>query len=194
MPTPAQTLVPTPAAHGGVDIDPDAGVPFPEDAGYLAMDFDARGHTVFARGSRTTTDVLAVGEPGPTSPVQPATTYTLPLPVTKPLTRVDDFLCLPDIFSGANNGCWLAPASQSRPLLRGGDRRGGDVPPARAPRRTSGSPIRGAAAGAHGAPRTYLSPNDAPNCGPAWSLLAPGDFLALQPRTSTPSAPASRRP
>src|SRR5262249_28176632 len=53
----------------GVVIDPDAGIPFPEDAGYLAMDFDGRGNTVFARGSRTSTDVLAVGEPGPGSPV-----------------------------------------------------------------------------------------------------------------------------
>ena len=179
-----------PPDDAGVVIDPDAGIPFPDDAGYLAMDFDARGHTVFARGSRTSTDVLAVGEPGPGSPVSPAMVYTLPFPVTKPLTRVDDLLCLPDIFSGTNNGCWLAPATESVLCF---------TPPTGVIGLTTGTsstqdlgqPNLGGTAGAHGAARTYLAPNDAPNCGPAWSFLAPGDFMALQQRTSTPFGPCT---
>jgi len=174
----------------GVVIDPDAGIPFPEDAGYLAMDFDGRGNTVFARGSRTSTDVLAVGEPGPGSPVSPAMVYTLPFPVTKPLSRVDDLLCLPDIFSGTSNGCWLAPATESVLCF---------TPPTGVIGLTTGTsstqdlgqPSPGGTAGAHGSPRTYLAPNDAPTCGPAWSFLAPGNFLALQPRTSTPFGPCA---
>src|SRR5262249_18976633 len=174
---------------GGV-IDPDAGIPFPDDAGYLAMDFDTRGNTAFARGSRTSTDVLAVGEPGPGSPVSPAMVYTLPFAVTKPLSRVDDLLCLPDIFSGTNTGCWLAPTTESVLCF---------TPPTGVIGLTTGTsstqdlgqPSLGGTAGAHGSPRTYLAPNDAPTCGPAWSFLAPGNFLAVQPRTSTPFGPCT---
>ena len=173
---------------GGVDIDPDAGVPFPEDAGYLAMDFDGRGHTVFALGARTTTDVLAVGEPGPTSPIQPAANYTLPFPLTKPLARVDDLLCLPDIFTGSNGGCWFAPTSQNL-LCFAAATASISLTTGNSPTQDLGQPNLGGTAGAHGAPRTYLSPNDAANCGPAWSFLGPANFFALQSRFGSPFGP-----
>jgi hypothetical protein len=175
----------TTSPDGGTTIDPDAGQPFPDDAGYLAMDFDARGHTVFGRSSQTGTDVLAVGEPGPTSPVMPAANYALPFPLSKPLSRVDDLLCLPDLFTGNNDGCWFAPATQNLLCFAPGTA-SISLTTASSPTQDLGQPNAGETAGAHGAPRTYLSPNDVPNCGPAWAFLAPSNFFNLQSRFGTP--------
>ena len=170
---------------GGTTIDPDAGQPFPDDAGYLAQDFDGRGHTVFARPSGNGTDVLAVGEPGPSSPVMPAANYTLPFALVRPLSRVDDQLCLPDLFTGTQDGCWFAPATQNLLCFAPGAATL-SLTTASSPSQDLGQPNLGGTAGAHGAPRTYLSPNDAANCGPAWALLAPSNFFALQPRSGSP--------
>jgi len=126
-----------------------------------------------------------VGEPGPTSPVMPAAAYSLPFPLSKPMSRVDDQLCLPDLFTGNNDGCWFAPATQNLLCFAPGSATT-SLTTASSPTQDLGQPDPGGTAGAHGAPRTYLSPNDVPNCGPAWAFLAPANFFTLQSRFGPP--------
>ena len=100
---------------------PDGGtIPFPQDAGFVAADFDGHGNVLFTRPiPNVGSDVIALGEPinGP----RPATGFSVPFfldsmrpdgGVTGPiLTRMDDLVCIPDIVNGTPNGCFGAPAT-----------------------------------------------------------------------------------
>jgi hypothetical protein len=168
---------------GGV-LDADAGVPFPGDAGYLAVDFDARGHALFARPSQTQrgTDIVAVGEPEPNSVFRPGAAYSVVYTFSKPLTRVEDLLCLPDpTISG--NGCQVS--SQAVGCFSVAD--GSTFSASGSSALTLGPPVAGTTAGAHGSQRTYLAPNDEPTrCGQAWTVFGlPTNLFFAQPRVGT---------
>ncbi|MGZ6071264.1 MAG: hypothetical protein ACXWK8_08595, partial [Myxococcaceae bacterium] len=105
--------------QGAIGI-PDGGtIPFPQDAGFVAADFDARGNVLFTRTQGTGSDVIALGEPlhGP----RPATGYSVPFLLDSlqadgsvtgpPLTRLDDLVCPPDALTGAQNGCYFGAAT-----------------------------------------------------------------------------------
>ena len=175
---------------------PDGGtIPFPQDGGFVACDFDGHGNVLFTRPNPSqggSSDVIALGEPinGP----RPATGYSVPFvldtlqsdgTVTGPvLTRMDDLVCIPDALTGAFNGCYGAPAthtveclqaSTGKRFLDPGDNTGN-------PGLALAPPTPGQTAAAFGAVRTYLSPNDVGSfCGPAWSFFAfPGDSFVPQ--------------
>ena len=109
---------------------PDGGtIPFPQDGGFVACDFDGHGNVLFTRpnpSQRGSSDVIALGEPinGP----RPATGYSVPFAldtlqsdgtVTGPvLTRMDDLVCIPDTLTGAFNGCYGAPATHTVECLQ----------------------------------------------------------------------------
>ena len=175
----------------------DAGVPFPADAGYFATHFDGRGRVLFARPNalQQGTDILALGEPAGSGLLRAGAAYTIPvfglvqqLPdggvQGEALTRTDDLLCLPDVFTGSLDGCaYPAPvATQTVSCL--------SLPEGTFTSGTGSSsslplapPNPGGTAGAHGSPRTYLSPNDiGPFCGPAWAFFAlPSNLFVPQP-------------
>jgi hypothetical protein len=177
---------------------PDGGtIPFPQDAGFVAADFDGHGNVLFTRpnpSQRVGSDVIAMGEPinGP----RPATGYSVPFnldvlqadgSVTGPvLTRMDDLVCIPDILSGGPGTCSFAPATHTVACLQPStgklvlDQANNNATPnlALAP------PNAGGTAGAFGSVRTYLSPNDVgPTCGPAWTFFGfPGGSFVLQPQ------------
>ena len=163
---------------GGVAAD--AGAPFPVDGGYSAVEVDARGRVLFARPSlvqRGGSDVIALGEPS--DPARAAASYTVPFSLVQQLvdggvqgqvlTRMDDLLCLPDAFTGSQDGCWYAAptATQTVSCLSLAD--GAET--TRVGTSTTlelGPPTPGGTAGAHGSARTYLAPNDvSTSCGPA---------------------------
>ena len=180
---------------------PDGGtIPFPQDAGFVAADFDGHGNVLFSRpntSQRVGSDVIALGEPinGP----RPATGYSVPFfldsmqpdgGVTGPvLTRMDDLVCIPDILNGTFTGCYAAPAthtvaclqaSTGQLVLGNGDNSGN-------PAMDLAAPTAGGTAGSFGAVRTYLAPNDtATSCGPTWSTFAfPQSIFVPQPRTDS---------
>ncbi|HSP19699.1 MAG TPA: hypothetical protein VLQ79_09300, partial [Myxococcaceae bacterium] len=179
-------------------IAPDAGSAFPADAGFFALEFDARGRVLLARPSvvqRGGSDVMALGEP--VAQVRGAASYTVPgllgqqLPdggvQGLPFTRMDDLVCLPDVFSGSQDGCFYpAPAaSQTVRCLALVD---GAPSTAVGTSTTSalGPPVPGGTAAAHGSARTYLAPNDvSTTCGPAWAFLGfPANLFVPQARTA----------
>ena len=178
---------------------PDGGtIPFPQDAGFVAADFDGHGNVLFSRpnpSQRTGSDVIALGEPvnGP----RPATGFSVPFSldsmqpdggVTGPvLTRMDDLVCIPDILNGTPNGCFGAPATHDVPCVQAST---GQLVPGSGnnngnPGMDLAGPTPGGAAGAFGPVRTYLAPNDdATFCGPTWSTFAfPQPLFVPQPRT-----------
>jgi hypothetical protein len=178
----------------------DAGTPFPTDAGYLAVDFDARGRVLMARPSTTRqggSDVVALGEPA--GQIRAAASYTIPHPLVAPLsdggvlgnvlTRVDDLVCFPDSFTGSLDGCWY-PAPTATQTLRCLSLVDAAETSTVGTSTTLelGPPGFGGAAGAHGSARTYLAPNDvSTSCGPVWALLAlPGDLFVPQDRVADP--------
>jgi hypothetical protein len=142
-------------------------------------------------------DVIALGEPihGP----RPATGYSVQFAldsmqqdggVTGPiLTRMDDLVCIPDILGGTFNGCYIAPATHTVPCLQAstGQLVTGNGNNNANPAMALAAPTPGGTAGAFGAMRTYLAPNDtATTCGPTWSLFAfPQPLFVPQPRTDT---------
>ena len=100
------------------------------------------------------------------------------------LTRVDDLICLPDAFTGSEDGCWYTAPTATQ-TLRCFTLVDGSQTTAVGTSSTLalGPPDPGGTAGAHGSPRTYLAPNDVSSCGPIWALLAlPGNLFALQDR------------
>jgi len=179
-------------------------VPFPVDAGFVAADFDARGNVLFTRPStvlRNGSDVIALGEPinGP----RPATGYTVNFPldalqtdggVAGPvLTRMDDLVCPPDVLGGAQRACFSgAPATHEVDCLQPGTGQVFSVIGMSSTLELA-PPLPGGTAGAYGAARTYLSPNDAsPFCGPAWTFSAfPSNGFVPQLRTDTAFAGCS---
>jgi hypothetical protein len=179
-------------------VIPDGGtIPFPQDAGFVAADFDGHGNVLFTRpnpNQRIGSDVIAMGEPINGS--RPASGYSVPFnldslqpdgSVAGPvLARMDDLVCIPDIMSGAFNGCYGAPATHTVACLQPStgklvlDAANNNANPnlALAP------PTPGGTAGAFGAVRTYLSPNDVGAfCGPAWTFFGfPASSFVLQPQ------------
>jgi len=178
----------------------DAGTAFPPDAGFFAVDFDGRGRVLMARPSTVVpggSDVIALAEP--VGSVRAAAGYTentlLIVPLVdggvlgQTLTRVDDLVCLPDAFTGSEDGCWYAAPTATQ-TLRCLSLVDGSQTTAVGTSSTLalGPPNPGSTAGAHGTPRTYLAPNDVGSCGPAWSLLAlPGNLFVPQPRNDDPA-------
>ena len=180
--------------QGAIAI-PDGGtIPFPQDAGFVAADFDARGNVLFTRTQRTGSDVIALGEPinGP----RPATGYSVPFLLDSlqadgsvtgpPLTRMDDLVCPPDELTGAQNGCYFGAATHQVSCLQAAT---GTVFSAVGSSSTLplAPPVPGGTAGAFNAVRTYLSPNDASTtCGPAWTFFAfPKNGFVPQLRTDS---------
>jgi hypothetical protein len=187
---------------------PDGGtIPFPQDGGFVAADFDGHGNVLFTRPNpvqRIGSDVIALGEPinGP----RPATGYSVPFDldsmqpdggVTGPiLTRMDDVVCIPDILNGAApNGCFVAPATHTVACLQAST--GALVTDTGNTNSFPGvdfaGPVAGGTAGAFGPVRTYLSPNDTANfCGPTWSVFAfPQSAFVPQARTDSAFAGCS---
>ena len=167
----------------GIDAGTDAGVtfPFPVDAGFLAVDFDALGRTVFQgpavqRLSRVT---ISLEQPVAGTDVRPGTAYLLPGTLTKPLTRVDDLVCLPDLNTSSGAGCAAAPASQAAVCVSAPD--GGILFSLGTSNTLAlGAADAGSTAGSIGAARTYLAPNDEPSsCGQAWSVFGLANNLAV---------------
>ena len=184
------TLPPGPVA-------PDAGVPFPADAGYFAVDLDARGRVLMARPStaqRGGSDVIALGEPS--GQIRAAASYTVQFPLVaalgdggvlgQTLTRVDDLVCLPDTFTGSEDGCWYTAPTATQTLSCFSLTSGAQTTTVGTSSTLAlGPPTPGGTAGAPGSARTYLAPNDVASCGPAWALLAlPGNVFVPQPRTA----------
>ncbi len=183
---------------GGVAAD--AGTAFPADAGYFAVEFDARGRVLLARPStaqRGGSDVLALGEPA--GQVRAAASYTVPFPLVAPLTdggvqgqiltRLDDLLCLPDTFTGSQDGCFYAAPTATQTvscvsLVDGAQTTAVGTSTTLA----LGPPTPGGTAGSHGSARTYLAPNDvSTSCGPAWAFLAfPANLFVPQDRVADP--------
>ena len=182
-------------------VIPDGGtVPFPQDAGFVATDFDGHGNVLFSRpnpSQRVGSDVIALGEPinGP----RPATGYSVPFfldsmqpdgGVTGPvLTRMDDLICIPDILSGTFTTCYGAPATHTVACLQAssGQLVLGNGDNTANPNMDLAAPTPGGTAGAFGAVRTYLAPNDtATTCGPTWSTFAfPQSVFVPQARNDT---------
>lgn len=172
----------------------DAGVPFPTDAGYFAVDLDRSGRVLMARpGVQGNSDVIALGEPS--GSIRAGARYSVPFPLVAPLsdggvsgpilTRVDDLVCLPDAFTGSQNGCWYAIPTATQTLtcfslLDGTQTAAVGTSSSLA----LGPPTPGGTAGAHGKERTYLAPNDvSTSCGPVWAFLAlPGSLFVPQAR------------
>jgi hypothetical protein len=165
---------------------PDGGtIPFPQDAGFVAADFDGHGNVLFTRPDPTQrggSDVIALGEPVNGS--RPATGYSVPfgLDVLQPdgtvlgpvLTRMDDLVCIPDDLRGTFTTCWGAPATHTvrcfqpatRELVTGSGDNSAN------PNMDLAAPTPGGTAGAFSTARTYLAPNDdASTCGPTWSTF-----------------------
>lgn len=170
------------AGTGGAD----AGVTFPVDAGFLAIDFDALGRTVFQGPSsqRLSRVIITLGEPAAGTDVRPGTAYLLPGPFVKPLTRVDDLLCFPDPSLTPGQGCAASPVTQLAGCVSAPD--GGlVVASGTSVQLPLGAADAGSTAGAIGAARTYLAPNDeASACGQAWSVFGLASNLAVfQSRT-----------
>ena len=179
---------------------PDGGsIPFPQDAGFVAADFDGHGNVLFTRpnpSQRVGSDVIAMGEPinGP----RPATGYSVPFnldslqpdgSVAGPvLTRMDDLVCIPDILSGGPNACSFAPATHTVACLQAstGKLVLDTADNTANPNLALAPPTPGGTAGAFGSVRTYLSPNDvSATCGPAWTFFGfPADGFVLQPQGS----------
>ena len=182
-------------------VEADAGTPFPAGSGYFAVDVDGRGRVLMARPSTVQSggsDVIALGEPS--GSIRAAASYTVPFPLVaqltdggvlgQTLTRVDDLLCLPDSFSGSQDGCWypLPPATQTLRCVSLVD--GAETTTVGSSSTIAlGPPTPGGTAGAHGSARTYLAPNDvSTSCGPVWALLAlPGDLFVPQDRLADPA-------
>jgi hypothetical protein len=177
-------------------VTADAGTQFPPDAGYFATELDGRGRVLMARPSivqRGGSDIIALAEPS--GGIRAAASYTVQFPLVAPLTdggvlgqtltRVDDLLCLPDAFTGSNDGCWYAIPTATQTLrcftLADGSQTTAVGTSTTIP---LGPPNPGGTAGAHGSPRTYIAPNDVASCGPAWTLMAlPGNVFVPQQRT-----------
>jgi hypothetical protein len=187
---------------------PDGGtIPFPQDAGFAAADFDSHGTVLFTRPNpsnpRTSSDVIALGEPinGP----RPATGYSVPfnLDELQPdgtvlgpiLTRMDDLVCVPDVLSGTFTNCWGPPATHRVECLQAatGQLVTGTGDTTNFPNLPLAAPFPGGTAGAFGAVRTYLAPNDdAAFCGPTWSVFAfPQATFVPQQRTGSAFAGCS---
>ncbi|HZW90074.1 MAG TPA: hypothetical protein VFF12_13410 [Myxococcaceae bacterium] len=181
-------------------VIPDGGtIPFPQDGGFVAADFDGHGNVLFTRpnpSQRVGSDVIALGEPinGP----RPATGFSVPFfldsmqpdgGVTGPiLTRMDDLVCIPDIVSP--DGCFGgAPATHTVACVQAatGQLVLGNGDNNNTPGLDLVGPTPGGTAGAFGPVRTYLAPNDtATFCGPTWSTFAfPQSAFVPQPRTDT---------
>src|SRR5262249_31946382 len=175
----------------------DAGAAFPVDAGYFAVDLDRRGRVLIARpGTQGGSDVLALGEP--TGQIRAGASYSVPFPLVAPLsdggvfgqtlTRVDDLVCLPDTFTGSQDGCWYAAPTATQTLtcfsLVDGTQ---TVAVGTSSSLELGPPFPGGSAGAHGSERTYLAPNDvSTSCGPVWAFLAlPGNLFVAQTRVAS---------
>ena len=175
-------------------VTADAGVPFPADAGYFAVELDGRGRVLMARpGAQGNSDVIALGEPA--GSIRAGASYSVPFPLVAPLpdggmfgqilTRVDDLVCLPDAFTGSQDGCWYAIPTATQTLtcfslLDGTQTAAVGTSSSLA----LGPPTPGGTAGAHGKERTYLAPNDvSTSCGPVWAFLAlPGSQFVAQDR------------
>jgi hypothetical protein len=172
----------------------DAGVPFPVDGGYFAVDLDGRGRVLMARpGVQGNSDVIALGEPSGST--RAGASYAVPFPLVAPLpdggvfgqilTRIDDLVCLPDAFTGSQDGCWYAIPTATQTLtcfsLVDGTQ---TAAVGTSSSLALGPPTPGGTAGAHGKERTYLAPNDvSTSCGPVWSFLAlPGSLFVPQDR------------
>jgi len=188
-----------------IAIPDDGGtIPFPVDAGFVAADFDARGNVLFTRPNTSLgvgSDVIALGEPvnGP----RPAIGFSVPFALDSlqtdagvtgpPLTRMDDLLCLPDVLTGAADGCFYGAATQQIPCLRPAT--GTVVTGAGSSTTLELAPaLPGGTAGSWGSVRTYLTPNDVGAfCGPAWAFysLPQGTFFP-QPRTDPAFAGCSQ--
>jgi len=181
-------------------VGPDDGVPFPTDGGYAAVDLDGRGHVLMARPStaqRGGSDVIALGEPS--GQLRGAASYTVQFPLVAPLpdggvlgqtlTRVDDLVCLPDTFTGSEDGCWYAAPTATQTLRCFSLVDGAQTTAVGTSSSLElGPPAPGGTAGAHGSPRTYLAPNDQGNgCGPVWAFLGlPGNLFLPQDRVADP--------
>ena len=141
-------------------------------------------------------DIIALAEPA--GSVRAAASYTASSLLVAPLadggvqgqtlTRVDDLVCLPDAFTGSEDGCWYTAPTATQTLrclsLVDGSQ---TTAVGTSSSLALGPPNPGGTAGAHGSRRTYLAPNDVGSCGPAWSLLAlPGNLFVPQPRTDDP--------
>ena len=179
----------------------DAGTPFPAGAGYFAAELDGRGRVLMARPSAIQqggSDVVALGEPF--GQIRGASSYTVPFPLVaqlgdggvlgQTLTRVDDLVCLPDGFTGSQDGCWYAAPTATQTLRCFSLVDGAETTTVGTSSTAAlGPPTPGGTAGAHGSPRTYLAPNDvSTSCGPVWAFLAlPGNLFVPQDRLSDPA-------
>ena len=152
---------------------------FSLDAGWSATGFDGLGRTVFVHDAGTGSEVLFVDPPSGGT-LRSAVSQTVPFPVARPLTRVDDLVCTPDqvIGFGTGTGC-VSSATQTVSCLSAA---GGAVVTS-GDGGVLGAPTPGTVAGSPGAPRSYLAPNDQAGCGQAWTAgaLGPGP-LSFQPR------------
>src|SRR5262249_9732574 len=100
------------------------------------------------------------------------TAYLLNGTLAKPLSRVDDLVCLPDFSTSSGAGCTGAPVSQATVCVSAPD--GGIMfSQGPSPNLALGAADAGSTAGATlGAGRTYFAPNDEPSaCGQAWTVF-----------------------
>ena len=167
----AQGVLPDAGVDAGVDGGVDAGTSFPVDAGLVAMDFDARGRTVFVLPLVRRSGIVSLEEPDALTGIRAGTAYVLPGVLEKPMTRVDDLLCLPDLSTSAGTGCQATPAFTGVACISAPD---GGISFALGTSSTLplGAADAGSTAGALGAARTYLEPNDEPTaCGQAWTAF-----------------------
>ena len=188
----ADGTIPDASVDAGIDTGDagaDAGFALPADAGFLALDFDALGNTLFTRPSvqKRGNDVVALAEPALGTNVRPGTAYVWPFGFQKPFTRVDNLLCFPDFSTSSGAGCQATPAVQGLGCFTATD--GGVViASGTSAALPLGAPDAGSTAGAMGAARTYLAPNDEPTqCGQAWTLFGLNTGLFVPMNRADPS-------
>lgn len=147
------------------------------DAGWAATGFDARGRTVFARPAGNGSEVLFLDPPS--GGTIRAAGQTVPFPVLRPLTRMDDLVCSPDVLTGPAAGACVSPATQTVSCASAA----GASVVASVSGAVLGAPTPGTVAGSPGSQRTYVAPNDQSGCGQAWTggTLGSG-VLLIQPR------------
>ena len=174
---------------GGLAV-PDGGFPFGPDGGFVALDFDARGHTLFARPSQTQRgmDYIATDVPRPPEEVRNAAAYASRIFLTQPFTRTDDLLCVPQPAPGGI----CAPTQQGLGCFAAAD--GGTFVTLSPGALPVGYPTTGSTAGSPGSQRTYIAPNDEPQtCGQAFTFFAlpsaanPAGIYSAVPRGVSPT-------
>jgi len=153
---------------------------FSLDAGWNAQGLDSLGRTLFVRPAGNGSEVLFVDPPAEGSSIRPANGYTTSLTVPRPLTRVDDLLCTPDVVQGQpSTFTCLLTATQTVSCLSAGQ----GVLFTTGSAATIGAPRAGGVAGTNGPARAYLAPNDQASCGQAWTVgtIGTGTFTFQAP-------------